>query len=388
MKKIFDLIFIYILKAIFFIISKFHVVGTKRTKGILVLSYFNLGDLICDTPSLRALRVKYIDYKIICLVRSVPHKELMDKCPYIDEAIIIYSEKKNSLLFYIKQLIILFNENIFASFQLVRHYGQLRRSAIPYILGIKYRYGLLNKNRPEFNKCYSNPIITNNYRSRTDESLLVVESADIEIVNRETFCWFDNEDIKTLSKKVNFFKDKYTIIIHLGGTDPMKCWNIINYVTVAKKLHNKYDCQFILTGVYDEHEKICLFIKYANLNNVIDLCDKLNIFELFALISKSDLVITNDTGPMHFSIALKKNTVAIFGPTPPSYAIGNTDRPFLKVVRGETSCVNQNLCDIYNNIGKKSNTINSICESKYMVCVDKVSTDQVYKQCVSLMENL
>jgi len=387
MKYLCNWFFFYILKFIIFIISKIRNIRRNPIKGILILSYFNLGDLICDTPSFRSIRKKYLDHKIVCLVRSLPHKELMDQCPYVNETMIIYSESKNSIFYYINQLRLLSRINFVASFQLVRHYGQLRRSAIPFILGIKYRYGLWSKSRPEFAKCYSHPVVTINNRSRTDESLLVVESAGIPILNRDTECWYASKDIFSLSKKINISLDKCIIIIHLGGTDPMKCWKVENYANVANRLQEKYACQFILTGVEDEHDKIHSFMKSANLSDVIDLCGKLTIFELFALISQSNLVITNDTGPMHFSIALKKNIVAIFGPTPPSYAIGKENRPLLRVVRGDICCINKKECEIYMDyINRNLNDIHSICNSKYMVCIDKVRSEQVYNQCVALME--
>ena len=101
MKYLCNWFFFYILKFIIFIISKIRNIRRNPIKGILILSYFNLGDLICDTPSFRSIRKKYLDHKIVCLVRSLPHKELMDQCPYVNETMIIYSESKNSIFYYI-----------------------------------------------------------------------------------------------------------------------------------------------------------------------------------------------------------------------------------------------------------------------------------------------
>jgi ADP-heptose:LPS heptosyltransferase len=40
--------------------------------------------------------------------------------------------------------------------------------------------------------------------------------------------------------------------------------------------------------------------------------------ELFALIQNAELVISNDTGPMHISFALARPTISLFGPASPS----------------------------------------------------------------------
>jgi len=45
---------------------------------------------------------------------------------------------------------------------------------------------------------------------------------------------------------------------------------------------------------------------------------KLDINALKALISKSDLVIGNDTGPTHMAWAMNVASIVIFGPTPTS----------------------------------------------------------------------
>jgi len=38
---------------------------------------------------------------------------------------------------------------------------------------------------------------------------------------------------------------------------------------------------------------------------------------LGALFEKASVVIANDTGPMHLAVAMKANTIALFGPTSP-----------------------------------------------------------------------
>src|SRR4029079_7292464 len=51
----------------------------------------------------------------------------------------------------------------------------------------------------------------------------------------------------------------------------------------------------------------------------IDTSGKLSLGELFALIKGAACVVTNATGPMHFSIALDRPTVCLFGPVSPDH---------------------------------------------------------------------
>ena len=49
----------------------------------------------------------------------------------------------------------------------------------------------------------------------------------------------------------------------------------------------------------------------------VNLSGCTGIEELPALIASSDLVVVNDSGPMHLAAAMKKQVVALFGPTDP-----------------------------------------------------------------------
>ena len=55
-------------------------------------------------------------------------------------------------------------------------------------------------------------------------------------------------------------------------------------------------------------------LKYLSPN--VNICEKLSINSLIALISKVDLLIGPDTGPTHMAWALNIPSITIFGPTP------------------------------------------------------------------------
>jgi heptosyltransferase-2 len=50
---------------------------------------------------------------------------------------------------------------------------------------------------------------------------------------------------------------------------------------------------------------------------VVDLAGMTTLSELAALIRRSAISITNDSGPMHLAVALDRPVVSIFGPTDP-----------------------------------------------------------------------
>jgi ADP-heptose:LPS heptosyltransferase len=76
----------------------------------------------------------------------------------------------------------------------------------------------------------------------------------------------------------------------------------------------------VLTGSLEEKayvEKIFRGIKEEHQEKVINTSGKLTSKELIALIDGCSLMITNDSGPLHIAFALKKRTIALFGPCSP-----------------------------------------------------------------------
>ena len=62
---------------------------------------------------------------------------------------------------------------------------------------------------------------------------------------------------------------------------------------------------------------VCSQIMAGLGSGALDLCGKTDLRQLAAILKKSDLLITNDSAPMHIAWALGTPVVAVFGPTDP-----------------------------------------------------------------------
>ena len=73
----------------------------------------------------------------------------------------------------------------------------------------------------------------------------------------------------------------------------------------------------VLLGSPAERELAAAIIAGAT-HQPVDLVGRTSLRELAALLAISDLVICQDSGPMHIAAALGKPVVALFGPTSPA----------------------------------------------------------------------
>jgi heptosyltransferase-1 len=105
-------------------------------------------------------------------------------------------------------------------------------------------------------------------------------------------------------------KTKKNILIIPGASHSSKRYSVEKFA----ELTNLLDANYLIIWGNKEEKKIADEIKAISPN--IHVCKKLSIDSLISLISKVDLVIGSDTGPVHMAWALNKASITLFGPTP------------------------------------------------------------------------
>ena len=98
-----------------------------------------------------------------------------------------------------------------------------------------------------------------------------------------------------------------------------------------------------------------------------DLCGRTRVGVLGALLRSADLLVTNDTGPMHLAAAVGTRVVAIFGSTSPTWTgpCGGGHR----VLTEPVPC---------------APCFQRTCEIDY-VCLDRIDVDRVEREVEQLL---
>jgi ADP-heptose:LPS heptosyltransferase len=125
-------------------------------------------------------------------------------------------------------------------------------------------------------------------------------------------------------------------LLHPGGNflRVSRQWPPERFAELVTLLHRDRQWPIILTGVAAEQPTVDEIRRQATAP-VIDLCGRLNLRQLAALIDRAAVCIMNDTGPLHVAHALGRPTVAILGPTAPE-VVGVP--PHARVVRADLPC--------------------------------------------------
>jgi ADP-heptose:LPS heptosyltransferase len=155
--------------------------------------------------------------------------------------------------------------------------------------------------------------------------------------------------------------------INPGGDRKNRRWSPDGYAAVADRLAEGVGARIVLLGGPSE-TAIAKTVESMMQNEPINLSGRLNLDDLTYVISRLDLLITNDSGPMHVAAALGVPLVAVFGPEDPARLGPYTDPRLFRIVSGFVPC---------------SPCKKSTCDS--LLCLDAVSPDEVLQKCESLM---
>ena len=162
------------------------------------------------------------------------------------------------------------------------------------------------------------------------------------------------------------------VIVPGGAFGPSKCWLSERFAATGDWLISNYNAMVVVSVSPNPAEKqIAKEICDSSKHKLINLADRpITAGELKSLFSTADLVISNDTGPRHIAIALRRKIISLFGPNDPVW----TDTGYENEIQliGDAPCAP---------CGKP------ICEKKEHLCMQAITVEMVREAAKKLLEN-
>jgi heptosyltransferase-2 len=145
-------------------------------------------------------------------------------------------------------------------------------------------------------------------------------------------------DVTLALRRVNIDSSRPLVLMHPGGKLHVNSrrWPAEYFARVCKFLSDEEGFQIVLTGDQDDVE-VCEKIAHAAGPKVKSIAGRLSFAETAALLSLSQLFITNDTSTLHLADAVRvPRVISIFGPTDPEQLVPRNERHI--VFRSKLSC--------------------------------------------------
>ncbi len=281
--------------------------GLHDIRKILVINTTAIGDTLICTPAIRALKEAFPDASITALV-GVAAREVLENNPHIDE-LISHSGRMN-LAYFIK-LPGLIRRLKRGRFDLAAVLYGNDPDAVPiaYLSGAPIRLGTV---RTEFSNLLTHYRPSSAKGHIIKEKLKALEAIGIESLDtRMDFFLTDAEE----REAERFLEGAGDIVsIHPFGSKRNKQWPEDYCVKLADALFDRFSLKVVLIGGPKEAEAIG---RIATDMKSEPLCTggRLGLRIASAVIKKSKMVITTDSGPLHIAQAFRVPTIALIGST-------------------------------------------------------------------------
>jgi ADP-heptose:LPS heptosyltransferase len=168
------------------------------------------------------------------------------------------------------------------------------------------------------------------------------------------------------------------ILLNPNASDllPLRRWPSLRYVELARRLLERYPELFIgFTGAPREATSNNQLADEVGSSRVITLAGKTTLRQVLALYTRSEILVTNDSGPAHFASMTPIRVVALFGPeTPALFAARSPNSTALWAGIACSPCVNA-----YNNR-------QSVCRNN--LCMQAITVDDVFKEVIRIYDSL
>ena len=346
----------------------------KTRPALLIVLIAGIGDLILASKSIRAIRNGYPDAEIH-LLTSTEAAPLAENYPYIDyvHAFPIRELRKDkSFLFSILQNVRDLRRISFDLCMNLYRVGSLSGAAKMGIL-----FSLLKaKRKIGHDKDGFGLFLTEKVSSGVFQGRHVVDA--MQGIASQAGGAADDRGLevfwnpKITAKWDTFFaqtEGKNLVGINPGGDRANRRWAPDRFAAVADKLIEQLNSRVILLGGPAERQ-IAVSIECGICSDIVNLSGKIPLEELPCVINRLDLLITNDSGPMHIAAAMKTPLVALFGPEDPRLFGPYTVPALYRVIQKEVSC--------------------RPCRDDQCarpLCLDMITPEEVLTACTQLLNN-
>lgn len=282
-----------------------------KADKILIVRTDRIGDVLLSTPVIKALRDAYPKSHIAFMVRPYA-RDIVEGNPFLDE-VIVY-DKDNAQKGFLSSLKFAFNLRKKKFDLAVILHPTNRVHLITWLAGIRQRIGLNRK----LGFLLSSPAADEKHLGlmhEVDYNLGLLNKIGITAGDRSLFMPVGPDNIgwaEKILKENKIDKSRPVICVHPAASCISKRWPLENFAGLIKRLEEEFKAQIIIF-VSNEDGQIADELCRLSGNKAACVLKGVSLSCIAALLKKSNLLISNDSGPVHISVAVGTPVIAVFG---------------------------------------------------------------------------
>lgn len=299
-------------------IFQYRAIKTRRPLGrmekALIINLSKIGDTLCSTPAIRAIKKNYPNLHLTMIVDKQA-KEVILGNPHIDRVISYDDRSWREFLKIIKKIR---SENFDLS---ILFFGRIKGSLLALLSRAKNHTGFLNNNLYEIKKFGSQlapaKMMVSRKESLITKHLKITEFIGCNRTDANLEIFLKDEEEKYVSELLyNFGVAESDLVICLNPETNWNCkkWDEGKFAQLGDCLYGAYGAKIVITGSPSGVKIAQRIVSLMNHQPII-LAGKTAIRELAAILRRCNLLITVDSAPLHIAQAVGTSTITLFGPT-------------------------------------------------------------------------
>ena len=285
----------------------------RKNLKVLVIRLDRIGDVVLSLPAMQAIRDRFPNASISVVTRPAT-APLVEGHPAVNKVLPYFYERGGR------------HHGILGNFrfiyEIIRHKfdvvfilnPSLRSYLVPFFAGIPYRVGF--KRRPGFLLTHSVPDRrSEGAKHEAEYTLDVVRAFGIEAHRADSYtgmlqhCRNPNPSEKNI------------IALHAGASCPSKRWPREKFAALGRKIREQYPATSIVIIGGREEKELGEYLTREIGGQTENLTDRLSLKELARFLSGCQLLVSNDSGPVHVASAVGTRTLTIFGRSSPGLGV-------------------------------------------------------------------
>lgn len=290
-------------------------------KNILLVVRHQMGDMLCAVPMMQSIRKSYPEAFITLVTKKSTCFEdiFKDNNSPVDE-VKYYEHGAESLLNLAKELkdkrIDLAIVPSSVNFSSTNHF-------IAHLCEATYKAGVKSRDYEQNPTSYllniKNDFLWDTKKvHQVERNLDVIRQLKITPEINQIILSLNDANLKFAGDffKQHFPFDKIVIGFHPGAGKEGNIWSPENFGNLAELLYNKYKCGFFISEGPMDGKYVSALEMIFKSKNISYAKHKGELMNNTAVISRLNLLVTNDTGIMHLAAGFDIPEIALFGPTP------------------------------------------------------------------------
>ncbi len=343
-----------------------------KYRRILVCRTDRMGDVLLSTPVIKVLRDNF-PLSYIAMMVSAQTKDLVEGNPHLDRVIVFDKDKRDKGLFRT----IAFSKKLKAigfDLAIILH-PTMRVHLVCFLAGIKERIGydwrapyFLTKAIPHTKQTGARHEVEYNF-----DLLKPLGISEFSSQLHMPIAPSSERFVEDMLKQLNITPKDRIVVVNPSSSCISRRWPLEKFAQVIDRLTVKFDSLKVLITSDSIHRPIAEeLLTLTRSGHPIDVSGRFNLSQLASLFKRSSLVISNDSGPVHLSVAVGTPVISIFGRNQPGLGPRRW-RPL-------------GLSDIF--LHKKTDCnpcLAHACKEGFK-CLDLITADEVFDHAVSILK--